>query len=474
MSWLDLAAAWPVLVVTGAGWVVARAGLAASSFARGQAGLLAAGLAPVIGHGLAYLLLFSAGMLRAPRPGPVLFLIVAGSVALGLHRSMRAARAAAPVPRLPFPRPSKVALLLAVLATVMAIVGFVRLSASWPLGSWDAVSHWSARARLMDRDYPAALERFDRIDTPASRYYPILLPGSVALQLGWTSGDDEAVTSVTATSFLVGLGALLGAIVRLNSGPTVAALALAFFAATPAVTRWGAGRTADIPMAAALLATSVGIMLLLDRHAISPALVGLLVPLLASVKREGVPAGLILCLAAAWIAYRDRILPHARTWITIALGAAPALAALLVFRLVQGEGKGFGSSFIANSGALADFQSWKNVALAVLRELNPLEQTRMWGLGLCGVAFAAVWIGWQSRSKPSSGERFLRLSTLGLFAFYLAVFVLAPIDQIWIINTALARLLLQLYPLALVTVAMGLAGMSRLEPVKLETGSSTR
>lgn len=412
--------------------------------------LWALALATPIGAGWTSLLYVGLRALGLSPPSPWRFVVATGAVALlvGLGRRREAAPppAQTPAPRLPVALGSA-ALAVAALLAVRAAVAF---RVEVPEGAYDAVATWNLRARLLHgsgADWVAALDATN---------YPLLLPGAIAAAWAWLGETAAAIphglgAAFTASSALV-LTLALGA-QRRAFGLGAAALLLV----TPTFLVEGLSQEADVPVAALLVAAAAMLASRLGgRPAPPPEAAGVVVGLAAWTKNEGALwAALVLgswLLAGGRRSWRD--LPR------VLAGAAPALAAWALFKLLAAPARGLGAATYFEGdwpGRLRVGGRWREVAGALFERFDPLHPGFAWGIAWLVVGAAALLAlgtaGFAARGPDGIEARFWGVLVAGYLAALLPLYVLTPLALDWHLATSLDRLLLQLYPSALAAAA---------------------
>jgi hypothetical protein len=326
----------------------------------------------------------------------------------------------------PESRPSPVPRAMLLAAALLAAGLFAAALWSRPDGGWDAMLIWNLRARLLTASPPLPTA-FDR------RLFHTDYPPLVSL-LGARSGSPALV----ALGFAVATPLALYRFARRAAGADPAALATAMLLATPVFASVSAAQYADVPLAAFVLAAA------------GFALEGRLV-------WAGLCAGLSLLVkndAAMEVACLGLVVLAARPWRTwrFGLGVLPGLASLASFKLSPWPQKSELVAAWTTSAVLprlADASRYGAIALAFAKvAVRPLD----WGAGLlAAVALLAVR---RRRSGPGLLAGFLAACLAALFLVYLTT----PYPLGWHLETSLDRLLLQLWPSALLLCAIALAG----------------
>jgi hypothetical protein len=346
--------------------------------------------------------------------------------------------------------------LVLILVLVTSVHVFFLLSHEWPHGKWDAWSIWNLRARFFYRGSEHWTDAF----SPLTQHpdYPLLLPASVAR--GWLYWGEESawVPIQIALGFcLATVGLLHGslAILRDRRQGTLGALLLL---STPAFIALGTWLYADIPLAFYILATAVLYSWneqLGKDHAGLLSLAGFMAGLAAWTKNEGLFFVLAAVLAGLIVG-----IPHhqwkttAGRMIIFAAGALPILALVAYFKLVQAPANDLvaGQSWADTTSRLADWSRYRQVTLAWGEALLQFGPYMIWVL----LAYFVL-LGPAPRPWKQNGLDFCLCLLVLQAAGYFFAFITTPHDLQWHLETALNRLLVQLWPLVVFSFFLAVA-----------------
>jgi len=426
------------------------------------AATLAVALAPGLGFGLASLLLVAGIALHLPRPSATIFLLIAGAIGVLAHRGSRGAPALA-APRSSLPRPSVPGALGAIaagIALALVLDASAQATRAWPDGSWDAVAVWNVRARFLHRAYadapPLVARSSIAVDHRTHTSYPLLLSGAVAAQYGFQARESPAVASATALSFLIGTGLLAFAICARHDAWAAGFWAAAFLY-TRAFVKWGIAEVADVPISYYLLAASAALTSRLRRSdeppALAPWLAGALLGLLGWTKNEGLLYAVLALalLVVALLRKPDRLSELRRMWMLL-LGLLPSLLLFVWVKVALPE-----------SDVHVFFrQEWRSRVLEANRWLLSLQAIgeRFRGQLEWGYAWAMITITLVVAASRFGGRQVARACgfnlaiVTGCMLTWLPIWVLSPYDPQRYIADSVDRLLVQIYPTALVTAVL--------------------
>lgn len=331
------------------------------------------------------------------------------------------------------------------LATVLVqaiVVGGVVISRAFrtePFGGWDGWAIWNLQARAMVRagtDWPALLATPELSWTHPD--YPKLVSASVARLWSWSGAESAGATGLVSVAFAAAiLGVLFCTLARLR-GRTPALLTGLLLVSTPFFLSFAPNQHADLPLAACLLA-AVALCALGERW----ALAGLCAGFAAWTKNEGLLFAAVFALAGGWQARRSDQ-RHALT--KLLAGLALALAPVLWLKLVLAPPNDLLASPLGPRLAQLLAPDRHRLILEVLwRDLRGFGEWRMLPFFAMALPFAA----WRARSRLPAGARLLPVMLGSMLAGYYVVYLLSPQTLAWHLDTSLVRLLLQLWPLAL-------------------------
>ncbi|MEZ5331657.1 MAG: glycosyltransferase family 39 protein [Thermoanaerobaculia bacterium] len=336
------------------------------------------------------------------------------------------------------------------LAIGVALVVCVLRLLQQPLGEYDAVAIWNARALTIWRAAePMGALFFRQTLSQAHPDYPLLLPGSVAASFAVGGGETVLVPQVTSVLFLFAAAAAIWLGVHRVAGAPAARWAAALFLVTPEVLFWGPAQCADLPLAYLLVLTALGLARELESDrgpAARAALTGFSLGLLPWTKNEGLL--LAALLLAAWLA--TGLLSRAlepRRLAALGAGALPGIATLTAFKILwspHAELPDFLRGALARS---LDPERWRVVLGSLAGELDPFGAGDEWSLTALALLVLGG-VGWATHRGADPPRLFLRLALGGSLLLWLAVYVGTPADLRWHLSTSLDRLLLQILPLA--------------------------
>ncbi len=348
------------------------------------------------------------------------------------------------------PVPLRVVAFLLVLLAASAALG--------PLVGWDERAIFGLKARVLHHEGGVRGEAFtDTAYVHFQARYPLLVPLLEASLLTLRGSQDDHALKLMFVLFSSSVVLVVAGEARRRHGQGAGALWGLLLLATPMLIgpSDGNGMTAyaDLPFAAFATGTTV----LLGRSLERPdrrrlMLAGLLLGAALATKQEGVIWALALGIGILLTLRRHAT---ARTSGLTRAAAAVAAPALLFLALSVAARRWTPDAVWAERyAAVFDFDWLRQlggrplaIAPFVLRQLT---NWRVWGWGWLLVLAGLLLL---RRPRLTPPPFFWRATTLAVFAAYLGVFVVTPYDVYWHLATAFSRLLLHLFPLAILILA---------------------
>ncbi len=347
----------------------------------------------------------------------------------------------------------------AILALLLVAISFVESAAAYPHGGWDAWAIWNLRAKFVTTS-ETWRNSVSPLVTDTHTEYPLLTSAAIARM--WVYEGEVSTSAPAVFAALMGAGLVafvFGRLWQLRSIALAAAGVLVLFCWLP-LSDEAVMQYADVPLAC-MIVCATG--LLMGNGSGETVLAGLIAGLAALTKNEGL-AFSILATSAVLVLRRRRqyILPFA-------LAVAPLLVLAFLFRsaiaprqdplLQQGAG-----AILAKVG---DFSRYAVLAKGVVSETGGASDWYTHPLLL--LAVLAAGLGMQ---KSRAREVLVPGATIvALFLAGMAAFLLTSNDLSWQIGTAMGRVLTQLWPAALMIIAMMFGPVPAYASVAVETSS---
>ncbi|HEX5052379.1 MAG TPA: glycosyltransferase family 39 protein [Planctomycetota bacterium] len=328
---------------------------------------------------------------------------------------------------------------LVLVAAGCAMGSFVLATLRDPHGVADALGIWNLRARLLFDSGATWRQAFAPEIAVTHPDYPLLLPGFVARTWESLGEASTLVPAAAAFGFTFGIAGLLWASLRRLRDDRTGCLAAAAMLGFPAFVAAGPSQNADVPLAFFFLA-SVALLALHDHFARRDlrlvSLAGFAMGLAAWTKNEGLLFLVALPAVRLFAVLRRDAGSGARELAALAIGATPAVFALLWFKLRLAPT----NDLVAQVGSgrlsdrIVDPSRYAEIVQALVRET--------WSLGPVMGIGVLVWF-----VLCRAGRIWLPIAVVGvMLGGYCAVYLLTSANLSWHLATSMQRLLLHLLP----------------------------
>ena len=358
------------------------------------------------------------------------------------------------------PRPAAIALILAA-AMVLAAAGLMDRIGRIPHGEWDGWAIWDTHARLLFRN---GSNWKDDIKYTFHPDYPLLTP-SVTARFWRFAGQviPEAGALVGVVLALSGVAVLASTVARLR-GNLSGVLLGTILVSTPLYLQHASSQYADVPLSFFFLST-IALICLYAEH--SPdkrilVLAGFTAGCAVWTKNEGLLFAASVCASLALPVLRMRSKVSARM-IPFGTGLILPLAITIFFKVaVLGESDLIGAQ--SNTiGKVLDLSRHTKIIESAIGALRLLGQSfGQWSISVwVPLLLFILYRGIDRRAMQNLGCR-TGLMTLGIvMAGYYMVYVVTPQDLSWHLGTSIDRLLLHLWPSALLIVGLAVKHKER-------------
>jgi len=354
---------------------------------------------------------------------------------------------------------------LLLLAAAVALAMFLGAVSFNPHGDEGAWSIWNLRARFLVRAGGFWRDAFSSDLRWTHPDYPLLLPGLVALC--WKLSGRQSTDAPIAIAFLFTLGTaiLLMSTLAVLRSKTHAALAGTLLLGTASFIGLSAALYGDVPLSFYILAT-LALLCLQDHYPEYPltVLAGLMAGFAAWTRNEGLIFLAAVILARAFALFRSSqraaIAPQVLRFLA---GAAAPLAVLAVFKVrVAGPSELWGAPAATILKHLVDPSRWIVTLEGLLLILVNF------GRFLIPIVLALALYWYLVRFRPDARDRAALSTAAGALVLTLAVQLLLDIlfvDNISVeVATAFERILLQLWPAALLAFFLASAPLQLVAP----------
>jgi hypothetical protein len=333
-----------------------------------------------------------------------------------------------------------------------AIARFVLVSVTCPHGHYDAWAIWNMRARFLYRGGEYWREAFliekAHIDW-SHPDYPLLLPGTIARCWYYAESETQLVPVLIAGLFTFATVGLLVASLGLLRGRAQGLLAGIVLSATAFFVDLGSSQYADVPLGFFVL-LAVTLVCLHDHLPGGDyrllVLAGIAAALAAWTKNEGQLA--LAAIVVARVVCRRRSAGWRRAVAELGpfwLGLLPGLTVLAYFKVEFAPANDLlsGQGIDTTTARLTDPHRYSQISVAFAKELRRLGPG---ALGLLAV-YAVLLRGAPRAARAGSAFPFAFLGLM--LAGYGTVYLTTPRPLDWHLFTSLDRLLMHLWPTAL-------------------------
>lgn len=398
--------------------------------------LLALGISSI-----SYFLLLWLGIASTPAVWVIQIAVVAGSFAAAF-RFLRIAPPSAYPQQVPidwmFP-------LVAVAALAFSALWVSKQMETHPHGNWDAWSMWNARAKFL-----ASPSNWRNAVSPALESihpdYPLLLPAVVAWPWRVAGEPLTAIPYLVAIAFAAAIFAVVAACAALARSKTAGYVAAILLFSGSTFIGESMSLYADVPLAAFLVASIA--LVVLDAGVASLVFAGVLAALAAWTKNEGILLLPVLLIATG-------LFRRIADSVKVLAGAAPVLAVLIAYKVLLAPAT---DQFTKQTGSaiaskILDPGRYALIAGAFTGEI--LSFAPLYTHPILLIALLA----WALRFVDGAARKQAYLAgsvALAMAAAYFASFVVTPYDLKWHLETALSRLLVQIWPAAVLAVVLAL------------------
>ncbi len=326
-----------------------------------------------------------------------------------------------------------IAILLLAAILIPSGIRVVQMAAANPNGEWDAWAIWNKHAKFL-----AASDNWRDAASPllgaTHPEYPMLLPSVIARV--WLMRGDTAnvVPLITGLLFFAALLGLFVSTVAILRGTVAAALGGMILLSMQSFLYWAASQYADVPLAC-LMTAALALIFVGSRNALVWA--GFCAGMAAWTKQEGGPfAGAVILAFLLW---------QPRCWWRLLAGAAPLLLLAGWFNLwIAPPGTFTPRPFAAELAVLSDPNRYAIIGRAVVDHLP--------GYPLILVALLAVTLRIESDRRRAAAIWTAATTLVLMLASYLAAYLVTPLDLNWHIATSIDRLIVQVWPVMLLTL----------------------
>ena len=350
--------------------------------------------------------------------------------------------------------PTRIGLLLGAAAIFVGIIAFYYLiifARLAPHGDYDAQAIWNLRARFIYRSGDAWENAFSPlINRNFHMDYPLLIPMNVVGGWNTLGGEVLRVPAALSMLFLFGMAGILYSTVACLRSGSQAAIATIVLLATPGLLLFSTFQTADIPLTYFFLASASLFALAANENNQSLLfLSGMMAGLAAWTKNEGVPFVVLMMLFTGVVFKLRQSRSHI---LSLLAGTAFPLFIVFLFKTrISVNNDLFTNNGLAEMiGKVLDPTRYLQIITHLTTELIHLGN---WPISILVILLIYGWIV-GIRKPDNLAERALWIVPVSQFVIYMLVYVVTPHDLQWHMNYSMSRLLIHLFPLALLSFFM--------------------
>lgn len=338
--------------------------------------------------------------------------------------------------------------LAAILVGILVLYYLVIFARVTPHGDYDAQAIWNLRARSIYRSgdnwelaFSPLINRNFHMD------YPLLVPLNVVG--AWNTFEEEVlrIPAVLSLLFLFGIAGVIYSLTAYLRSYSHAAIAVIVLLATPSLLLFSTFQTADIPLTYFFVASaSLAVLAGNENNQSLFFISGLMAGLSAWTKNEGIPFVVVMIL---YIIFIHGIRQSRRPLLALFGGMAFPLLTIFLFKIFVSLNNDL---FTNNSlfEIISKLFSPARYIQIVTHLTTELMNLGSWPVSIIVILFVYGFI-MGIRKSDSLAEKALLIVPLLQFAIYLLIYVITPYDLAWHMNYSMSRLLIHLFPLALIS-----------------------
>jgi hypothetical protein len=351
-------------------------------------------------------------------------------------------------PRRPFLLPAAIAAVFLVSAAWIGI-RLIDVVRSNPHGEWDASAIWNLRAKYL----AGSLDWRFVISPPPEAHpdYPLLLSAFNARSWRLSGNMSWFGPAVTGLALFATLVALIVGSLAMIAGTEAAIMGGFLLLSFKPVLFWAPSQYADIPLACYFL----GALALIWMDAVTPAnrwalpWAGCFAGFAAWTKNEGevFSVALIAAFFGVSVLKEHSITKAFDRWRGLLAGAAPWLILSLGFKAWASAPSDLAAETTGEAlSKMADPSRYAAIAGAFANHL--LKMGEVPGHPLILLSILSLVLTWKTKRSHGAAPWTAAIVLSAMLASYFAVYVVTPNDLEWHLNTSLDRLLLQVWPAA--------------------------
>ena len=319
-----------------------------------------------------------------------------------------------------------------------------------PHGDYDAQAIWNLRARSIYRLGDAWENAFSpEINRNFHMDYPLLIPMNVVG--GWNTLGSEVlrVPAMQSMLFMYAAAGVLFCLLAYTRTISQASIALIILLTTPLLLLMTSFQTSDIAVTYYFLsATTLLILFFIEEKPQLLFLAGMMASFSAWSKNEGIPFLILTVLFVIWMLKKYGRLIQIRDFL---YGSFLPVASILILKIhipvSQSNDLFAGNGFMAMLSKVSDPSRYVSIITRLASEIYHLGE---WQFSIVVILLVyGLLMGVKKNSELHKFERLIILLPLTQLAVYFGIYLVTPYDLAWHMNYSMSRLLLHLFPTAL-------------------------
>jgi len=391
---------------------------------------------------------------------------VAGAIVILLINRLRNTEANPKMRRSPMNAPAWIF----VICAVFGAAAFFFAMDSLPHGSWDAFVMWNLKARFISTSQTLPFSALlDPVFRGLHPDYPLLLPSLVSRGWQYSGGSSPVIPMAIASLFTIATILTTVAGLKLISTNAQSWIAGCILLGTPFLIGLGAWQYADIVICC-FMTTAIVLYAIYDlepTHSRLPLLAGIAAAAAACTKNEGILFLAVLVASRAIAVWRGKSPRGTAELLVFGSGAALGVLTLALFKLTYSPPND--TLQLTTAQAMLATITSGSLNLDIIKGIRQSLNFGQWRLNPVPLMALHAAVAWKP-SQPSAKVRpwfTPAFVGIGMLCGYYLVYLLSPQDVEAHVQSSLDRLLIQLWPTAIVLYSVMAAARDseRMRPV---------
>lgn len=310
-------------------------------------------------------------------------------------------------------------------------------------GYWDAWAIWNTKAKFLTSG------NWQQLFSPQIKWmhpdYPLLLPSIVATGWSISGAYSPVVPFMVALLFSWSIYLLVKDWVsHLFNNSVYGVLGGLLMISLPAFLRWSGSQYADIPLANFILLGSI--LLYFSTNNLSVFISGFAFGLAIFTKNEGLLYFILILVSLTYTFWKiNKKIPF-NSLLLLVGGALPGILSSFIVKNHAAR-----NEFITNLPEIISSISFHRFFLVIERFLHEFLAWKEWMVFWIIAILFLVFLHKQEKKHYFWNTFFTALIVLCFISFFL-IYLVTPQDVVWHIQTSFNRLLIQIFPLVIISV----------------------